>query len=215
MKHLKYLQICQALLASCLLLIFIVPIAINADSTYGSGLYGGCTYSTCTLQISSGSTASLNVSFTSGISNACAINNDNVTVTTGNSTGYKLYLMGLNSSGYLTGSTNISSTTYTRTTSTGLPYNTWGYRIDDTSSLGTNFGSVTTTISTDPHTANFAKVPFPWTSSANPPGDIIEYPTTSQYTGKTTKVWYGICVITTIPSGAYNDTVIYTAITNP
>jgi hypothetical protein len=170
----------------------------------------------CTLQISSGSSASLNVSFTASVSNACAINSDNVTVTSGNSTGYKLYLMGLNSSGYLTGSTNISSTTYTRTTSTGLPYNTWGYRIDDTSSLGTNFGAGPTTTSTNPNAVNFAKVPYPWTNTAPVSNmDLIESPSTAQAGGKTTKVWYGICANTSIPSGAYTDTVIYTAITNP
>jgi len=124
--------------------------------------------------------------------------------------------MGLNSSGYLTGSTNISSTTYTRTTSTGLPYNTWGYRIDDTSSLGTNFGAGPTTTSTNPNAVNFAKVPYPWTNTAPVSNmDLIESPSTAQTGGKSTVVWYGICANTTIPSGAYTDTVIYTAITNP
>jgi len=218
MKHLKYLQICQALLASCLLLIFIVPIGINADSNYSNGSYGSCAYGVAcssTLSITSGGTVSLNVVF-SNLSSACKINSDSVTVATNNSTGYKLYLMGLNSSGYLTGSTNISSTTYTRTTSTGLPYNTWGYRIDDTSSLGTNFGAGPTTTSTNPNAVNFAKVPYPWTNTAPVSNmDLIESPSTAQAGGKSTVVWYGICANTTIPSGAYTDTAIYTAITNP
>jgi hypothetical protein len=203
-----------------LLLVFIVPLITRADANYGYGAYGACSYgvacpTSTTLTITSSSSVSLNVTFSGG-SNACAIGSDNVTVTTDNSTGYKLYLMGLNSSGYLTGATNISSTTATETTATGLANNTWGYRIDDTTSLGTNFGSGPTTSSTNPSSANFAQVPYPWTNTtAVTSMDLIESPTTAQSGGKITPVWYGICVDTSIPSGSYTNTIIYTAVTNP
>lgn len=218
MKHLRYLQICQALVASCLLLIFIVPLVIRADANFGSNSYGACSYGVAcpsTLILTTNSNVSLAVAF-NGSSSACSISNDNVTTTTTNSTGYNLYLMGVNSSGYLSGSTNINSTTYTNTTSTGLPYNSWGYRIDDSGTLGTNFGSGPTTTSTNPHTANFAKVPYPWTSSSPLSNmNLISAPTTAQPSGNTTVVWYGVCANTTIPSGSYSDTIVYTAVTNP
>lgn len=196
MKHLKYLQICQALAASCLLLIFVIPLVTRADSNYGVSAYGTCSYgSACpsSLTISSSNSLSMSINFTSG---NCGSSSDSVVVSTSNSTGYKLFLYSQNASSYLSGPSNISPTTGTVVSPINLASNTWGYRVDGV----LNFGTGQTT---------YARV------LATNPGDNIINRTTAYPSGDTTTVQYGVCANTSIPSGSYSDTIIYTAATNP
>jgi hypothetical protein len=211
MKHLKYLQICQGLLVSFLTLIFTIPLITKADSNYGASTYGTCSYgvacATSTISITTNSNLSLTVNFSSS---NCAISSDSVVVTTNNSTGYKLFLYSQNASSYLTGAQNINPTTGTMASPIALASNTWGYRVNYNSSRSTDFANVVN-FGAGPSTTSstFAKV------LATNPGDNIINTSTSYSSGDTTSVTYGVCANTSLPSGSYTDTIIYTAATNP
>lgn len=200
MRHQKYLRNSLISLFSFLLILFSIPLFARADSSYGSGTYNSCAYSTAcnntTISISSGPSLSLNVNFNT--LPACAAANDNVIVSTNSATGYSLLINSFNSGGYLTGATNISSTSGSRSSPVTLSINTWGYRVDSLAGFGA--------IPSNYLTASYAAVPVATT-------DLIAQ-TSAPATNASTAVWYGVCVDTSIPSGSYTDTIVYTAVAN-
>ena len=196
-----------ALFAILITTIFLIP-AISASAlNYGQGTYGTCTYNTCGISITSSSNISVNI--TPNTSGSCSVNNDNVVVTTDSSTGYSLTLSTNSSSNSLTnGSSNITSTSGTYSSPTTLGINQWGYRVDGVGGFGAGPTSVISNVAY-PISAIFAGAP-PNTSTAT----TIINSNTAANPAVTTKVWYGVCADTSLSSGTYNGTILYSATTN-
>lgn len=184
-----------------MLVLFLIPLFANADSVYGVGAYGNCYYSICnnqTITISSLGAVNLNLQFTNP--SACAAGSDNVTVSTNAVNGYTLFINSLNSGSLLTGASSISPINAIGSSPISLTSNTWGYRVDGWAGFGSTPSNYLTA-----------------TYGAVPNGGSLDRIATvsSAVNNSTTIVWYGLCANTTLPSGSYSDTIIYTAATNP
>lgn len=200
MRHQKYLKISLACLFSLLLIFFLTPLFVKADSNYGVGNYSNCYYSLCNNQsitITSDGAVNLTLTFTGP--NACVAGNDTVTVSTNAADGYTLFINSLNSGSFLSGVSNISPTTGTSSSPISLTANKWGYRVDGVAGFGSTPSNYLT--------ASYAVVPYSTL-------DQIAY-VNAAATNSATTVWYGVCANTSQPSGAYSDTIIYTAASNP
>jgi hypothetical protein len=184
-------------------LVFDSPVlAIN----YGSGTYGTCQYSSCSISISSSSTVSANITPT--VSGACTINNDVVSVLTDDSNGYTLTIINSNiSTNLVNGGSSISSTSGTQAIPQALTTNNWGYRVDGVGGFGA--GPTTSQTNISPPAILFAVVPSS-SSSAN----TIATKSVAANPAVNTNVWYGVCANTTVPSGTYTTQITYTAVTN-
>jgi len=133
-------------------------------------------------------------------------NNDVVTVSTNNSAGYTLQLNETTAATALvSGGNSIPATSGTIAAPTALAANTWGFRVDS-STIG-GFGATTTTPATNAAigTVKYAGIP---TTAAT-----IKT-TAATATNDTTNVFYSVAVNTATPSGAYTNSVTYTATTN-
>jgi hypothetical protein len=180
--------------------------ADTSDSTYGAGGYGICYYGTCTITLSSGSAASVNVLPTAG--GACTVQSNTASVLTDNANGYSLSMTTNTTNNNMTGSTStIGASPGTAAAPVLLTANTWGWRVDGWSGFGA--GPTTTLSNGSIPSVTFAGVPANNQSAAqlaltaapaNPAGD--------------TTVWYGVCANASKPSGTYTATVTYTAVTN-
>ena len=178
-----------------------------STGTYGSGKYGSCDYGVaCTISITSNGTVSLNVTPTS--SGVCTIQSDNATVTTDDSNGYTLTLADSSTSTSLTnGPYSISATSGTFASPTTLSANHWGYRVDGVGSFGS--GPTSSQNNASPPGTTFSAIE----SSTFTP-DTIASTSSAADPGVSTTVWYGACSDTTVASGAYTTSVIYTAVAN-
>lgn len=175
--------------------------------TYGSGQYGRCQYGACTISLTSSATLSVDVLPASG-STTCSVSSDNVTVTTSSSDGYTLQLSDADTSAQLTASGGVvNPVAGTRASPQTLSANTWGYRVDGAG----GFGAGPTTGSNNAGVPSFPFAAVPLSSDT---ADTIATNPVAATTGATTTVWYGVCVSTATPSGAYSDSVVYTAIIN-
>lgn len=173
---------------------------------YGIGAYGTCQFGSCSITLTS--SVSLSADITPSGAATCTVVKDDVSVRTGSSTGYTLQVSdsdtdtGLNKSG---GGT-IAATTGTRTAPSTLTANKWGYRIDNLAGFGAGPTSAASNVSIP--AVQFAGMPV--LGSA----DLIATKASAASVAEVTPVWYGLCLNTSIPTGSYTDTVIYTAITN-
>ena len=135
------------------------------------------------------------------------IANDVISVSTNDSAGYTLKINETGASGALvSGGNSIPATAGTFATPIVQAVNTWGYRVD---SIGT-FGAGPTSPANNAAISGsikFAAVP----ATASP--DTIKTTATTASTD-TTNVWYAVAVNTATPSGAYTNSVTYTAIAN-
>jgi len=202
-KILRYFTLIAILITT----IFLIP-AISASAlNYGQGTYGTCTYNTCGISITSSSNISVNI--TPNTSGTCSINNDNVVVTTDSSTGYSLTVSTNSSSNSLSnGSSNITSTAGTYSVPSTLGINQWGYRVDGVGGFGAGPTSAISNVAY-PISTLFAGAP-PNTGTAT----TIINTSSPANPAVTTKVWYGVCADTSLNSGTYNGTILYSATTN-
>ena len=131
---------------------------------------------------------------------------DTVSVATNTSNGYALKLSdGDTTTNLANGASNIAAHTGTFASPTALATNTWGYRIVGQGGFtGTAYSAETNATSSTSTWAGVASSASPQTIKTTA-GPAASDPTT---------VWYAAKVDTSIPSGAYTDTVTYTAVTN-
>ena len=178
-----------------------------ASLKYGVGSYGTCQFSTCSITLSADTTVSVNVTPV-GSTTTCTVSNANVSVSTGSSTGYTLYLSDDSSSSTLTGSNGglVAPTSGTSSSPGTLAANTWGYRVDAFGNFGN--GPTSSVANAAVPSVTFAAVPL----LASP--NIVASQAIAASTPVITAVKYGVCINTTIPNGVYTNSVVYTAITN-
>ena len=188
-----------ALGLSLLLAVFIVTSTTHAVSTSVNSTIS----SVISLFTSSGTVA---VNATPTASGVQTVNNDVVTVSTNDSSGYTLKL-GETGAGttLVSGGNSIPATAGTYGTPIAEVANTWGYRVDGLGTFGSGPTSATSNLAIG--TAKFAAVP----ATGSP--DTIKT-TSSTASSDTTSVWYGVAVNTSTPSGAYTNSVTYTATAN-
>lgn len=177
-----------------------------AGMNYSAGTYGSCQYNTCGISLTTSGSISVNVTPSVGAT-TCTVSNDIVTVTTNASTGYTVTLTDTDTANGLVGPSTITASPGTPTAPVLLTANTWGYRVDGIAAFGA--GPTTALSSVSIPTQTYAGVPL----SSGTPGAIR---TTNVVDGSTvnTSVWYGVCVNNSLTSGAYTDSVTYTAVIN-
>lgn len=175
--------------------------------TYGSGAYGTCQFSTCSISLSSSETVSIDVT-PSGAATSCTIQSSSVSVGTASSTGYSLSLAGASeTTALIDGDESIPATSGTLDTPAALTANTWGYRIDDIGDFGS--GPTEAAANQPIPELTFAGVP-----SSTSPDPIVTVTTTPATNPEVTTVWYGVCVNAETASGTYSSEVVYTAVLN-
>jgi len=173
---------------------------------YGSGTYGACSYSSCSISISSASVVTLNV--TPSASGSCTIQQDIVSVSTDNSSGYSLTLANASTNtALLNGAATIGSTAASQAGPATLTVNHWGYRVDGVGGFGP--GPTTAQSNASIGTSLFAGVP-----ASNASADTLANTSSAANPAATTNVWYGVCANTGIASGTYTTQITYTAVTN-
>ena len=196
----------QALIIVVLAAVVLIPLSVQADSSYSSGSYGTCQFNACGISLTTSGAVTANVVPGSGPN--CSVSSDSVSVLTDSSTGYTLTLNDNDTANQLTGSSaTIAPTTGTNTSPSLLTANKWGYRVDSVSGFGA--GPAATVTNGAVPSYSFAGVPL--SSSA---ADTIATSPTAANPAVTTTVWYGVCANFSIPSGTYTDTVVYTAVVN-
>jgi len=189
-------------------LVGIVTSSAVSAINYGEGTYGTCSYAACSISLSSSGTVDLNASPVPG-ETTCSVQQDNISVSTGSSTGYTLTLSTVGSDNFLAGpnSAEILPTSGSADDPWPLDINTWGYRVSGRSGFGTS----------EPGT--FTNGPVPDATFAAVPGDFapdtirtrVSTPPTNP---DTLNVWYGLCIDTLTAPGFYTRDVIYTAVVN-
>ena len=190
-------------------LVVIVP-AINVSALYyNQGTYGTCTYNSCYISITSAS--NISVSLTPNNGGSCSVGKNDVSVLTDSSTGDNLSLSVNSVTGALTNGSggNIYPSSGTFSSPQALGINKWGYRVDGTG----GFGSGPTGVIADqnyPISNTFAAAPY----GSTPVPDIVASSSLAADPAVTTSVWYGVCADTSISSGLYTGTILYTATTN-
>lgn len=188
--------------------VIIAPSLVDAQSTYGSGTYGTCEYNSCGITVGSSPSVTLNVTPAAG-STKCSVASNEVQVTTDSSTGYTLSMGDTDTNTALSngGAGTIASTTGTSTTPATLSANKWGYRVDGIGGFGA--GPTSAVSSSTVPVLKFAGLP---SSSAAPNTIATKASAADPYVS--TFVWYGLCVNSATLSGAYSDSVTYTAVVN-
>lgn len=130
---------------------------------------------------------------------------DTVTVATNNSAGYTLTLANADTTTDLTNGTDtVAAHAGSFATPTALAANTWGYRVVGVGGFTASAYSAETNATSSAST--WAGVP----SSAS--AQQLKS-TSAPAAADVTTVWYGVKANTSLPSGAYADTVTYTATT--
>lgn len=189
-----------------------VLLAVAAVLTEPRAIYAATDSAGTTITATIAATISLTTSTNVGISltptagGVVSSASDTVTVNSNSSTGYTLSLADADATTNLvSGGNTIAAHTGTFAAPTTLANNTWGYRIVSAGGFGgTAYSAETNNASSS---STWAGVP----ASGSP---VTIKTTASTATNDVTTVWYGVKVTTAKPSGAYVDTVTYTATTN-
>jgi hypothetical protein len=188
--------------------LFITPSLVDAQSSYSAGTYGACEYNTCGITFGSGGTVTMNVTPTIG-STTCTTASDELQVMTDSSTGYTLSMTDTDTDTDLVNGTGvtIATTSATSASPAALSANEWGYRVDGIGAFGS--GPTTGAANTAIPAVTFATIPSSaGTAATLATSNVAANPYVSTF------VWYGLCVDTTPQSGAYSDSVTYTAVVN-
>lgn len=179
-----------------------LPIASTSYADTASTTINGTIGST--LTVSSNSPVTLATAPTSGAVTTSAY--DTVSVSTNNTSGYTLSLETSTADRTLKkGSDTIAVSAGSLASPTSLTANHWGYRVD-----GAGGFSGTTTAETNVSSSAFSWAGVPASGSS----DTIKT-TTTPATNEQTKVWYAMSADTSKPSGAYTNSVVYTATARP
>jgi hypothetical protein len=192
------------------IVLLLVSSGVRADTTdtavYGAGDYGGCSYGSCTLTLTSDGATSVDVVPTPA--GKCTVQKDAVSVLTNSTTGYTLTAKTSTGNNDMTGaSASITASSATPASPTILAMNTWGYRVDNLAGFGAgptsaqNSGSVPSVAFAAMPASDESPTAIASSSGAANPAQI-------------TDVWYGVCADSSLPSDTYTTTVVYTAVTN-
>jgi uncharacterized membrane protein len=193
---------------SALLGVAVVAMALSPVIASAATSSAGTTVTaTVSSTISVSTSAAVGFSITPIAGGSQSSSSDTVTVNTNNSTGYYLTLADADAATTLTsGANSILTGAGTQAAPVALANNSWGYRVDNTGGFGA--GPTTTLTNASSSTQTFAGMP-----ASGSPNTLKTTATTAS--GDTTTVWYSAKVDTSKPSGAYVDSVTYTATTNP
>lgn len=196
----------SVILALAGLLVIAVPFVSQA-APYGTGTYGTCLYGSCnTIELSSSGAVNIDVT-PIGTSRTCTVQSDTLSVTTPSSTGYTLTMSSTDTTTTMVASgSTVAANSGTPASPASLAVNRWGYRVDGLGSFGA--GPTTAMSNTTAALGTFAGLP-----ASTSPVTIATRASTPP-SPDTTKVWYGICVNNTTPSGTYSRQVLYTAVIN-
>lgn len=194
-------------------LVFISLFASNAafadttDSTvYGSGNYGNCDYGSCTITLTNSGLGSMAVIPTP--TGKCTVQSDTLSVTTDSTTGYSLTMTTSTTNNAITsGANSISASSGTTASPVTLAMNSWGYRVDNLAGFGA--GPTTSQSSGSIPSVSFAGLP-----ASNQTATQVASSSSPANPAVNTTAWYGVCANSTIPSGTYTATIVYTAVTN-
>ncbi|MDN5275919.1 MAG: exported protein of unknown function [Candidatus Saccharibacteria bacterium] len=158
-----------------------------------------------TISMTTGGTVGVSLAPTTSATLSSA--SDTVTVATNSENGYNLKLSSSDTTNAMSGPGGDSITAHNGTfsTPTALGTNTWGYRI--VGAGGFTSTAYSAELDATASTSTWAGIPV---SSA--PQTVKT--TAVKSASSTTTVWYGVKVDASISSGAYSDTVTYTATTN-
>lgn len=159
-----------------------------------------------TISLTTSGTVSINITPTSSGSASSA--SDTVSVSSNNTSGYTLSLKDSDTVLTLTkGSDTIDNHTGSFDSPSTLANNSWGYRVDGVGSFGSGPTSAET---------NQANLTGTWAGikSSSDTDDVLKV-TSSVALDDETIVWFGVKADTSKPNGAYTNTVVYTATTNP
>jgi hypothetical protein len=186
--------------------LIVVTASAAADSTYSSGAYGSCQYSSCSITLSTSGTVNLNVTPTP--SGSCTIQSDSAAVLTDNTNGYSLTATttGTNTA-LVSGGNSINASSGTFASPTALSPSSWGYRVDGLGSFGA--GPTTAQSNVSPSSTTFAGMP-----ASNQTPVTLANTSAPADPAQTTTVWYGLCANLGPPNGTYSTQVTYTAVTN-
>lgn len=186
------------------LLVFIAGESTSA-SLYGRGIYGACGYSeSCTISLATSGEVELDVVPTTG--GAITIDRDIVEVTTNNPFGFKLAVEteSAEENGLVGSDATIPASSGTAVSPVVLSGTQWGIRIDQQEGFGLG---PTEEVSNQPSSSlTFAGVP-----TYGNPLSVVTYGIPAP-DGVATSVWYGVRADSSVPSGAYTATVVYTAV---
>ncbi len=195
-------------LAVCLGLVVCGGVVLAyATGTYGSGAYGSCKYGVaCDISLSTNGSLSLNITPTA--SGRCTIHSDSPSVLTDDTNGYTLTVADSSTNTSLVnGGSTIATTSGTVSSPATLSGNSWGFRVDG---LG-GFGAGPTT---NQDSVARGSITFSSIKASNVTADTIASTSAAANPAVTTTVWYGACADTTVSSGTYTTTVLYTAVAN-
>jgi hypothetical protein len=158
--------------------------------------------------ISMTSSGTVNINTIPSGGGAQTIASDTITVSTNDSSGYTLTLQeNAASQNLVNGGNTIGPSTGTQTTPIAEAVNTWGYNVSGVGGFGTTCASSCAASSAAISATKFAAVP-----ASGSPNTLVT--TSGVATNATTAVWYGVAINTTVPSGTYTNTVLYTASAN-
>lgn len=152
------------------------------------------------------SSGTVHIDATPNASGVQTIASDTVTVSTNDASGYTLKLGETAAASALTsGGNSIASIGATAASPIALTVGTWGYRVDNVAGFGVGPTSAVSNVAIG--SLQFASIPV----TATP--DTLKTTATTA-TNDVTTVWYGVAVNTSTPSGAYTNSVTYTATAN-
>jgi hypothetical protein len=191
----------------------ISPAIPSLALNYGSGTYGTCQYSSCSITISSAVIVNLDlVPVTSP--GTCTIESGIVQVLTDDSNGFSLTLNDSTTGTALTnGAASISAESGTFASPSSLQSDTWGYRVDATSINVNSFGAGPTSVEAN-SLAPSATPLFAAIKASNVTADTITNDPAAADPAVNTTVFYGVCGDTSVTPGEYSASVVYSATTN-
>jgi len=172
---------------------------------YGSGTYGTCQYSSCSISLSTSGVADISVTPNAG--GNYGIGGDIVTVNTQSSTGYSLLLSAATTQTNLIGqatSSVMAPTNGTVASPLAMQLNKWGFRIDSGAFGG---GPTSAGSGSGAPAGTYAGI----ASSASP---VQIFTKSGPATNDATNFWYAVYVDMTLPADAYKNDVLYTALIN-
>lgn len=207
-KH-RHRRITKTLFSGCIFGFLFVILALTPvlATPYGYGTYGSCAYQVCSISVTT--SGSIDLELVPDSSGVHTIEGDEVEVTTNSSEGYTLQLESASATetGLVGDDDTIAATSGTPASPVALTGNQWGYRVDGLANFGVGPTSAVENQSTTTHT--FAGLSL----LGNP--TTIKNTASPATTGDTTTVWYGVRADTSLASGEYTNTVLYTATINP
>ncbi len=160
----------------------ILPIGNAWASPFGAGLFGEDVPFGGETTLSISTTGNVSIPVTPTPSGTTATNTSDVTITSTDVVGFKLYIQALSNTSLSNGGSDVTASA--NVSPAALATNTWGYNTD----ASANFAGIT-----------LAPV-------------LIRTGTGPYSSGDTTTITYGLKIDDSLPAGDYVTTVVYTAV---